>query len=188
MPLVSSPRTRKADVLEELEYVACEVICVSCYMSYFKRWIHKILGWNRVFYYWCHCIVLRQSSFSPTHWSWWNVTYYKFGKIWPCSNLQLVFAKNSIASLGQGKNVASTRPFARIAIVTISVSKSGLVWNPKSEPSWLTLPRSNDWIDAGAYRVYYLDFRWGVDRNCSIFALLCNSNPNRAFMTKGKNM
>ena len=41
---MSEPRTRKAEIMEELEYAACEVACISCYMCYFKKWIHKILG------------------------------------------------------------------------------------------------------------------------------------------------
>ena len=39
-------RTRRAECLEELEYAACEVACISCYMYYVKRWLPKCLGYS----------------------------------------------------------------------------------------------------------------------------------------------
>ena len=44
--LTMSVPSKRAMIQEELEAAACEEICISCYMGYFKKWIEKILGFQ----------------------------------------------------------------------------------------------------------------------------------------------
>ena len=85
------------------------------------------------------------------------------------SQLQFGFCKN------QGNNVASTWPSARIVSATTSQSTGGPGCNWLRGPKQLRPPLSNDWIEAGAYRVgilsrsiYHRSLSWGVGRNGSI--------------------